>query len=97
MVVHNRDQSEIYENLLIECTIAGLMVHIEKPIQKLLAYKSALILFINNNIQPSNIKCIGNRKHGFWYMALSAHFSILLLLLSLFILLFSCFNQLAHI
>ena len=30
IVVHNRDQLEIYENPLIERTIMGLMVHIEK-------------------------------------------------------------------
>ena len=32
------------------------------------------------NVQPSNIKYIGNRKHGFWYTALTPHFSISLLL-----------------
>ena len=30
IVVHNRDQPEIYENPLIECTIMGIIRHIEK-------------------------------------------------------------------
>ena len=30
-VVHNRDQLETYENLLIEHMITGLMAHLEKP------------------------------------------------------------------
>ena len=48
---------------------------------KLYAYRDAHILFNNNDVQSSNIKCIGNRRHGFWHMVLTAHFSILLLLL----------------
>ena len=77
IMVHNRDQREIYENPLIKCTITGLMAHIEKPTEKLLAYIAAQIPFNNNNVQSSNIKWIGNRRHGFWHMALSTPFSIL--------------------
>ena len=41
-------------------------------------YKANQVLFNNKNVQPSNIKCTGNRRHGFCHMA---HFSIWLLLI----------------
>ena len=53
----------------MECMFTGLMVLIEKQTQKLEAYKAAQILFNNNSIQPSNIKCIGIGRCGFWHMA----------------------------
>ena len=39
-----------------------------------LTYKAAQILFDDNNIQSSNIKCIGIGDMVFWHMALTAHF-----------------------
>ena len=72
IVVHNRDQPKIYKKKpLIERTIAGLMGHLEKR----------TILFDNNNVQPSNIKLKGNRRHGFWHMALTTHFSIIIIII----------------
>ena len=64
-----------------------------------LSHKATQILFNNNNIQPSNIKLIGNMRHGFWHMTLTTQFSILLFILFilLLLLLFSCFAQLVQI
>ena len=77
IVVHNRDRPEVYENPQIECTITCLVGmlksgHKSYKLIKPLRYSLTII-----NIQPSNIKLIGNRRHGFWHMALTTHFSIL--------------------
>ena len=58
-------------------------------------HEAAQIVFNNNYDQQSNIKGIGNSIHDFRHLAQTAHFSILLLLLLLFI--FSCFARLQQI
>ena len=94
LVAHNRDRPEICENPLIEHTITGFMGLLKSGHKSYkLINKAAQILFNNNNVQPSNIKLMGNRRHDFWHMALTVHFSILIFIL----LLFSCFNQLVQI
>ena len=82
-MVHNRDRPKIYKNPLIECTITGLMGilksgHKSYKLIKLLRYYLTIILF-----SQVILKLIQNRRCGFWHMALTVHFSILLLLLLL--------------
>ena len=79
-------------NPLIKRTIRGFGASWKADIY---TDKAAQIVFNNNYDQPNNIKGIGNSILDFWHLAQTAHFFILLLLL--FILLFSCFAGLPQI